>query len=277
MSSIRFPRIYVEMDLSTQDTLDLQSAKAKLENHSLATRIATKAGMPIEVLVRKLPERFQTSLNTTVNKALEQCLHIALSVSGDSPMFSGKSLHTSATALSGAVGGFFGLPGLLLELPVTTTIMLHSIAEIARVQGEVLTTPESTLACLQVFALGTEGKKEEGVDSAYYATRAALAQATRDAATHLAQNGMTKEGAPALLSFLGKVGARFGVEISEKAAAQLVPIVGAVGGGALNVLFMHHFQQLAEGHFAVRRLERKYGATLIHQEYQRLAARANTA
>lgn len=148
------------MDLTAQDTIDLQTAKAKLENHSLAMKLAAKAGMPIEILVRKLPQQLQTSITTAVNKTLERCLNVALSVPSNSPMFSGKNLHTSATALSGAVGGFFGLPGLLLELPITTTIMLHSIAEIARAQGEDLATPESALACLQVFALGAGEKNQ---------------------------------------------------------------------------------------------------------------------
>lgn len=88
---------------------------------------------------------------------------------------------------------------------------------------------------------------------------------------------MTREGGPALISFMAKIGARFGIEVSEKAAAQLLPIAGAAGGITLNVLFMQHFQQLAEGHFAVRRLERKYGSGFIQQEYQRLASIENTA
>jgi len=48
----------------------------------------------------------------------------------------------------------FWFPGLLIELPVTTTVMLHSIAEIARSQGEDLRNPESALACLEVFCAG---------------------------------------------------------------------------------------------------------------------------
>ena len=71
-----------------------------------------------------------------------------------------------------------------------------------------------------------------------------------------------------LISFLAKIAARFGVEVSEKAAAQLVPIAGAAGGLALNVLFTNHFQRLAEGHFAVRRLERKYGPDTVRRAYE---------
>jgi hypothetical protein len=81
---------------------------------------------------------------------------------------------------------------------------------------------------------------------------------------------MAKESAPALLSFVGKIASRFGLEVSEKVAAELVPIAGAVGGFTLNILFSQHFQTLAEGHFTVRRLERKYGGEAVRQAYELL-------
>jgi len=36
---------------------------------------------------------------------------------------------------------------------------------------------------------------------------------------------------------------------------------------------MDHFQNMARGHFIVRRLERTYGKDLVHETYQRLASR----
>ena len=69
---------------------------------------------------------------------------------------------------------------------------------------------------------------------------------------------------------ISQVAARFGVAVSEKLAAQAVPIVGAVGGAAINAAFADHFQALARGHFIVRRLERQYGPDAIRFEYRRL-------
>ena len=43
------------------------------------------------------------------------------------------------------------------------------------------------------------------------------------------------------------------------------------GSAALNVVFMNYFQDLARGHFLVRRLERIYGAEAVKREYERLA------
>jgi len=105
----------------------------------------------------------------TVDKALEQCLRIAVKAhKGKSSVVIYKRAHTAAAAITGAIGGFFGLPGLLVELPITTTVMLHSIVEIARSQGEDFLSPESGLACLEVFALGPQNTHREANESAYY-------------------------------------------------------------------------------------------------------------
>ena len=255
--------------LSPADLASLAHAVQKLENQSLAMKLAAAAGVPIERVMKMLPQGAQASIAGAVNKALERCLHVALGISRSRPsLVPQKGAHTAMVAITGAVGGFFGLPGLVVELPVTTTVMLHSIVEIARAHGEDLANPETALACLAVFALGPQGMSGEAIESAYYATRAALAQVTREATAYLIQKGTAKEGAPVLVSFLARVAARFGLEVSEKAAAELVPIAGAAGGLTLNVLFNHHFQSIAEGHFTVRRLERQYGADAVRQAYE---------
>lgn len=255
--------------LSPPDYADLQAAVTKLETQSFGMIVAQKVGMPVEALMHMLPPGVQLPLGAAVNRALEQCLRVAVNL-GRSHFAAvrNKKGHTLTVAVTGALGGFFGLAGLMVELPVTTTVMLHSIVEIARSQGEDLSNAESALACLEVLALGPEGVRGEALESAYYTTRAALAQVTREAAAYVAQKGLTREGGPAVVSFLGKIASRFGLEVSEKAAAEFVPVAGAVGGLTLNVLFMHHFQRLAEGHFAIRRLERKYGPELVRQEYE---------
>jgi hypothetical protein len=53
--------------------------------------------------------------------------------------------------------------------------------------------------------------------------------------------------------------------------AQALPVVGALGGAAVNYAFIEHFQDVARGHFTVRRLERLYGKDKIRMEYDRIA------
>jgi len=64
-----------------------------------------------------------------------------------------------------------------------------------------------------------------------------------------------REGAPAVVRFVAQIASRFGIVVSQKVMAQAVVVVGAVGGAALNLAFAEHFQDLARGHFTVRRLE----------------------
>lgn len=64
--------------------------------------------------------------------------------------------------------------------------------------------------------------------------------------------------------------ARFSIPVSEKLAAQSVPVVGAIGGASLNLIFIEHFQELAEAHFDVRQLEHRYGEEVVKQAYSRI-------
>ena len=66
------------------------------------------------------------------------------------------------------------------------------------------------------------------------------------------------------------IGARFGVVVSEKAAAQAVPILGAAGGALVNTIFIGHFQDMARGHFTVRRLERLHGEIAVREAYDQV-------
>ena len=126
------------------------------------------------------------------------------------------------------------------------------------------------LACLEVFALGGRSEADDSAETGYYATRAALASAVSEAARHIARRGLVEEGAPAIVRMITAIASRFSVTVSEKFAAQSVPAIGAAGGAAINLLFINHFQDMARGHFTVRRLERKYGEIVIREEYRRI-------
>ena len=97
-----------------------------------------------------------------------------------------------------------------------------------------------------------------------------MAKAVSEAATHLAKKGLMQKGAPALVRLVTQVAARFSIVVSEQAAVQAVPLVGAFGGAAINTLFMDHFQDMGRGHFVVRRLERKYGQDEVRRVYESL-------
>jgi hypothetical protein len=121
-----------------------------------------------------------------------------------------------------------------------------------------------------VLALGGTTKGDDVAETGYFAARAALAKAVSEAVEHLAKHGLTQQGAPAIVRLISQIAARFSIIVSEKVAAQAVPVVGALGGAAINILFMNHYQDMGRGHFMVRRLERRYGQEQIRQLYTSL-------
>jgi hypothetical protein len=123
-----------------------------------------------------------------------------------------------------------------------------------------------------VFALGGAGAS--GEEAGYFSTRALLARGLAGAVELVLGKGSAKGASPAVARFLAPIATRFGAVVSEKLAAQAVMVVGALGGAAVNLAFVEHFQGLARGHFIIRRLERGYGAEAVRAEYERLKSAA---
>lgn len=259
------------MSLSKAELADLKRAKSLLENPSLAARTAALLGSPLDKGIKLLPQRFQKAVHEASEAAMLKALDVAVKSHGlDGRMASRDRLHKLAAAASGAVGGAFGLAALALELPISTTIMLRSIADIAKSEGENIQHIETKLSCLTVFALGGRTEKDDAAESGYFATRAAMAGAVTEASKFLAEKGFSKIGAPALVRLVSLISSRFGVVVSEKAAMQSIPILGAATGALINTLFIEHFQNMARGHFTVRRLEKIHGAEPVKIAYQSL-------
>lgn len=259
------------MTLSAPEISDLRAAKAILENPGLAAKVSNYVGTPIEMGLKKLPESWNATVNAVARKSIETAFDIALlTLDRDERVPSSNWWHKLAVAATGAGGGAFGLPALALELPVSTTIMLRSIADIARSEGEDLRRPEARLQCVQVLALGGKSKSDDGTESGYFTARAALAKAVSEAAAHITKKGLSQHGAPAIVRLISLIASRFSIVVSEKAAAQAVPVVGALGGAALNTLFIDHFQDMGRGHFIIRRLERLHGQEEVRRLYDAL-------
>ena len=259
------------MSLSPQEMSDLKAAKSILENPGLVARISNYVGSPIEAGLKKLPESWNATINTAARKSIEKSLDVALrTMDHDGREPPSNLWHKLAVGATGATGGLFGLPALAIELPISTTIMLRSIADIARSQGEDLRHPDGRLQCLQVLALGGKSIGDDGTEVGYFAARAALARAVSDAAEHLAAKGLSSKGAPAIVRLITQIASRFSIVVSEKAAAQAIPLVGALGGAGINTLFIDHFQDMGRGHFIIRRLERHHGQGEVRRLYDAL-------
>jgi hypothetical protein len=253
--------------LKRADVEALSRAREVLENPGLAIRLTDLIGRPVEMAVAALPAAASRRIHGATGAALDKALSVALRTMDADPEPPTNWFHRLAVGAAGAGGGAFGLAGLAVELPVSTTLMLRAIADHARAQGEDLARPGARLECLAVFAYGSPRASDDAAEAGYFAVRAALARSIAEASEWLATKGISRaaadRSAPAVARLLTLVARRFGVAVSEKAAAQLVPLLGAAGGAAVNLAFMSHYQRTAWGHFTVRRLERAHGEAAV--------------
>jgi hypothetical protein len=255
-----------------EELRDLAYAKALLEKPGLTIRLANLIGSPIEQGFALLPKNWSQLVNKATKSALLKALEIAVATMGkQGSKKSSERFHKFLVGASGGIGGVFGLAALPLELPISTGIMLRSIAEIARSEGHDPAQVSTKLACLEVFALGGPSKSDNAAESAYWVTRLALSQTISEATSYLAQKGIVERGAPVIMRLISAIASRFGIIISEEVAAKAIPVVGAASGSIINVLFIDHFQQMARGHFIVQRLEAKYGLDPVKASYQEIA------
>src|SRR5690606_32373026 len=112
----------------------------------LFARSLNWVGQPIELAHKKLPEKARSLIARASKKAIEKALALAVKTVGPSSSslsFSEASAasrksgwaHKAAAAAVGGVGGFFGIATLPIELPMATTIILRSIADVAKKYG----------------------------------------------------------------------------------------------------------------------------------------------
>ncbi|HDX8589721.1 TPA: EcsC family protein [Aeromonas dhakensis] len=272
------------MSFEERDLRDLETAVNLLEQNTITEKMTKVVGKPLDYLMDKLPKGAEKQIHSIVEKALHKAADAALwSLDNEPNREASTKTNKLFSAISGAVGGAFGFTALAIELPVSTTIMLRSVADIARSEGFDLDKIETKQACLEVFALGGPSEGDDAVDTAYYATRSFTAEAMQVLSKELAEIAAKQASANAvknltpaqtgkwLAALIEKIAARFGVVITEKAAAQAVPIIGAVAGATLNTMFTDYYQDMARGHFIVKRLEKKYGFDLVKAEYTRIS------
>ncbi|HDR9759356.1 TPA: EcsC family protein [Burkholderia cepacia] len=261
--------------LSQDDRDALWRAKQVLESPSLTMKLTGMLGAPVEKMIARLPDFATGKINDATQLALRKCLNIALRTLGKPPAPDAEPdkpsnlLHKLAVATTGAAGGAFGFLALPVELPVTTTLIFRSVCDIARSEGEDLGSVDTQLQCLAVLGMGgNPDKQEEDADLGYFVLRGALAQAISKASSDITTKGIAAHSSAAVFKLVQTVASRFSVQVTEQMAAKSIPAIGAVLGATVNTLFIDHFQQMAHGHFTVRRLERKYGSAAVKAAYQ---------
>tara|TARA_R110000868_G_scaffold118323_2_gene313901 strand:+ start:1819 stop:2637 length:819 start_codon:yes stop_codon:yes gene_type:complete len=258
--------------ITSNDLKELTKAKQQMEDIGWAMKGINSVGNVLQNKIELLPEKQQ--------KWLQKISYDILLKVVKTNLFSMKSAKKNTSPLnktykavvtsSGILGGTFGVAAFTADLALTTKLMMRSIMDIARSEGEDLQELDTQLACLQVFALGGKSKHDDNLETGYYATRITLNTTVRGAtkSASIMVSGLLKGSSNPIMQVLGAVASRFSIQVSEKFVAQAIPILGAAGGGAINLAFIHHFQNMAQAHFTIRKLERTYGEDTVRKAYE---------
>lgn len=272
-----------ESPLSSDDLQFLQDAAMFFADPGLIAKSLAWAGTPAESLQKRIPEKGRIAISAMTERAIRKAIRVAVRtiptqrevVNREKESRLSSRLHRGLASFTGALGGVFGLASLAIELPITTVLILRGISDQARLYGHDLNDLEIRLECLMVFTIGvpeTEALADPAMKEGksihrYFMTRAAFVGVLRESAA-IAGALTTKNlvSGPTLSKLVAKMAEKFQVRVSQKFLAESVPLLGAVGGGALNYAFTDFFVTAARYHFGIRALEKKHGEKLI-QDY----------
>lgn len=275
--------VYTPEMMTSDEKTFLKVAYQFLENPSFVTRVSDYLGKPLALTLERLPYKLQNkiasgsviALKKSVDLAHRSLFDVKKEKYTDHHSGVNRFTHNLATMATGFMGGFFGGPGVILELPITTTLIMRSILAQGK-NYEHISKEELIANSLYVFSLGSsQSKLDDEMDSAYYSSRVAMDLAVKKAAEYLAGNapktilkGLESGTAPMLLELIKKVAARFKITVTEKMLAEALPIVGAAGGAGINLLFNDFFTLSAKYHFGIKNLEAKYGKEVVEKAYK---------
>jgi hypothetical protein len=211
-------------------------------------RIVNKFGGKIEGQMAHLPEGVRRQIERITTEALTKAVQVA-GHGRHAPDF-GPRAAPALAAFTGAVGGAGGIATALAELPITVTVILHAILRAAEAEGFDTTLPEVRAEALRVLMAGGPMDADDGINTSFIGAR------------------MTLTG-PALHKLLAKIVPGFATVLSQKLAAQTVPLLGAVTGAGLNAAFLTHYRELAHIRFALLRLTLLHGAEPVRAQFER--------
>ena len=130
-----------EIALSEEDRAALRQAVRALEGPSYVGRLAALAGRPIELLGQALPQVASAMISKATQAALTRALRYALRTIPKEGRDPETRAHKALAILSGAMGGALGISAVLVELPISTTIMLGRSRGSPRARARTLRIP----------------------------------------------------------------------------------------------------------------------------------------
>lgn len=218
---------------NVEDELD-KLAQRYRNASGLGVRALSLLGGKAENLLDVIPAEARSRLDSVTETALNAAMETA---QGSRRVVPDQKewVNTAATTAMGAAGGFGGLPSAIVELPVTTAMLLRAIQGVATQHGFDPAAESVKFDCIRVFAASGPLTADDGADLAFLSLR------------------LTLTGG-AMQSLITAVAPRLATALGQKLAAQTVPFLGAVAGAGINLVYSQYYQQIAHVHFGLRRL-----------------------
>ena len=183
-------------------------------------------GRQVEALGRALPSPARKTIARATESALKVALRFALrTIDKKSPAKAAKGLHKAAAAASGAVGGAFGLASTAIELPISTDDPV-ALDRRNRARGR-----RGSLASRRRRSPASKSSRSAARRPAKRRSRAVISPcAARSPSRSAKAPGSSRSAVWRTRrrryssGFVSQIAARFGVVVSEKLAAQAVPV-----------------------------------------------------
>lgn len=224
------PSVHVQID---------RLARRYIHAGGLGMEMLASIGGSAQGLIDRLPgfvrKRLDSITLSALNRAFEAATHSRRLVRDRGDWF-----NRLASTVSGAAGGMAGLPGALIELPLTVTMLLRAILEIAAEHGLDPESEEVRMEALRVFAAAGPMSEDDGTDLGLLAAKLSI-------------TGQTVQG------IIARIAPKLAAVLGQKLAAQATPVFGAVAGASINFAFAGYYQEVARVHFGVLRLSRETG------------------
>ena len=227
--------------------------------NGLFMRLISFAGGQVEDGLKLLPKGLRGQIEGAARTALTQSYDIAGQSRGTGVLatltrrVTTDRAHKVLAMISGALGGLGGLPTALAELPVATTVIFRGVQGVAMSYGEDPLSDETRIECLRVFGSGGPGTEDDGINTSFIGARVGLT-------------------GPALQKLIAKIAPRFAAVLSQKLAAQAVPVLGAAAGAGTNYAFVDYYIEMAHVHFGLRKLTRAHGEAQVLDLFHKVLA-----
>ncbi|WP_347266880.1 EcsC family protein [Paracoccus sp. (in: a-proteobacteria)] len=224
------PTVHAEID---------RLARRYLDAGGIGMELVSAIGGRAESLLARLPDAVRAQSDRLTLRALNRAFGAA-SLSRGWLRERGDGFNRMLSTASGAVGGLAGIGGAVLELPLTVTLLLRAIMDIAAEHGFEPDSDRIRREALHVFAAAGPLADDDGTDLGLIAARVTITGTTVQA-------------------LIARVAPRLSVSLAQKLAAQTVPVLGAAAGAAINYSFTRYYQELARVHFGLLRLSQETG------------------